>query len=272
MDNRHLRTHFPLPVWQLYLQGAVGVALGRLLAVAESLALARAQLQKGSKLYEDVKTYESLKWSYILQCFAVLELAANGLVQTALGLHDTTGWKPLTPRGLTQAQLERLGGSNWVRITTVEKLELAPVLLGTLYHRQTRIDWKELGWQAIRQLRRARNRLVHVKLADAKRLELRFEAQRRGQSGFRLIDLAKIVAPEMEIPDNAVWDALAGLGWYLKMVDRIPGFGQNTHWRTNWVFRKNALLRMAQALDQVWGTPRTKMRSYACALPSSWRS
>ena len=272
MDDRFPHTHFPLPVWQLYLQGAVGVALGRLSAVAESLALVRTRLQKGSKLYEDVKTYESLKWSLILQSFAVLELVANGLVQTALYLHDTTEWKPMAPKGLTTAQLERLGGSKWVWISTVEKLELAPALLGTLYHRQTRIDWKELGWQAILQLRKARNRLVHGKLADAKRLEPRFGAQRRGKTGFRLIDLTKIVAPEMGILDSAVWDALAGLSWYLKVVDRMPGFGQNTLWRTNWVFRKNALLRMSQALDQVWGMPQTKMRSYACSLLSSWRS
>jgi hypothetical protein len=128
-----------------------------------------------------------------------------------------------------------------------------------------------LGWQAIRQLRTVRNRLVHVRLADAKRLEPRFEVQGRGKSGFILIDLAKIVAPEMGIPENAVWDALAGLGWYLQMVDRMPGFGQNTHWRTNWVFRKNALLQMSQVLDEAWGMPRTKMRLYVCALPDRWR-
>lgn len=270
MDESHPRAHFPLSVWQLYLQGAVGVALGRLVPIGENLALARSRLRMGSRSYADVKTYESLKWSLILQCFATLELVANGLIQTSLGLHDTVEWKPLTPRGLTRAQLAQLGDGGWIWMSTVEKLRLAPDLLSTLYHRQARIDWGELGWQAIRQLRRTRHRLVHVKLADARKLESRFKAQRQGRSDFMTLNLAEIVEPEVGIPDNAVWDALAGLGWYLRMVDRIPGFGKNTYWRTNWVFRKNALLHMAQGLDQIWGTPRTKMRSYTNTLLTSW--
>ncbi len=271
MNSHHVRAHFPLQVWQLYLQGAVGVALQRLLAIARKLAVARSDLQKKGKLHETMIPYESLKWSLILQCFGFLELVANGLIQTAVGLHDTKEWRPMTPRGLTKSQLKRLRkGKGWIFIGTIEKLRLAPNLLSTLYSRRAKIDWNELGWQAIRQLRSVRNSLVHVRLADAKRLEPRFKAQRRGGVGFILIDLAQIVAPEMGIPENTVWDALAGLTWYLQMVDRMPGFGENTSWRTNWVFRKNALLKMTQVLDQAWGTPGKAMRSYVCALSDLW--
>jgi len=266
MTTEPRRRLFPLSSWQLYLEGAVAIALARLVPIVGDIA---AFSDSGRTSNNGRRRYESLKWSFVLQAFSLLELLANALIGTAINLHDATRWRPLTPRGLKDDQLTELRAPR--RIGTIRKLQLAPELLATLYHRAARIDWGSPGWDAIQRLRGRRNRLVHVKLADVALVEQRLRHQRRGESGPRLLNLSEL-AGEMEIPANSVWDGLVGIVWYLQSIDRMPGFARQSTWGSNWLFRRATLTRIQETLDAKWRSRQTRAKAYAAKLVSEWFS
>jgi hypothetical protein len=190
---------------------------------------------KTDKLSGSPISVRALKTSIILLQFSALETIANFLSGLAIRINSGIPGAPDVNTPLTQVEIDflkeertyldtgtgalKLSGS--VFVSTLDKLAMAPLLLGRLHDQNYRLDKGGNGWRSIQRLKEIRDQLTHFKL-DGTLME--------GDESISL-DLDN-VKPAVTIKNRDIFNGGEAMKWYIQQViDLLSSMYTERHWQ-----------------------------------------